>query len=133
RTIAFEFRNPSWLDAQHRSWTLGFEREHGIAHVVMDAPPDVSNRAQTIWEATNAQLAIVRLHGRNADTWNVPGSLASGRFNYDYTEEELRELSTPINALAEHVETTHVIFNNCFEDQGQRNARSMMNLFEAQH
>jgi uncharacterized protein YecE (DUF72 family) len=133
RTIAFEFRNPSWLDAQHRSWTLGFEREHGIAHVVMDAPPDVSNRAQTIWEATNAQLAIVRLHGRNADTWNVAGSLASGRFNYDYTEEELRELSTPINALAEHVETTHVIFNNCFEDQGQRNARSMMNLFEAQH
>ena len=128
RATAFEFRNASWLDEKHKAWTLGFEREHGIAHVVMDAPPDVANRAQTIWEATNADLAIVRLHGRNADTWNATGPSASSRFNYDYSDEELRELSAPILAIAAQVETTHVIFNNCFEDQGQRNARSMMRI-----
>jgi uncharacterized protein YecE (DUF72 family) len=128
--MAIEFRNPSWLDGKHKSWTLGFEREHRITHVVVDAPPDVTTRAQTIWESTNDDLAIVRLHGRNADTWNAPGALASGRFNYDYSEEELVELSVPIRTLAKQVTTTHVIFNNCFEDQGQRNARSMMQLLQ---
>jgi uncharacterized protein YecE (DUF72 family) len=130
-TIAFEFRHPSWLDEKHKSWTLGFEREHEIVHVVMDAPLDVANRAQTIWEATNAGLAIVRLHGRNAATWNATGPSASGRFNYDYSDAELLELCAPIRTLAEQVQTTHVIFNNCFEDQGQRNARSMMGMLGA--
>lgn len=130
-TMAIEFRNRSWLDEKHQSWTLGFEREHGIAHVVMDAPPEVANRAQTVWEATNADLAIVRLHGRNAETWNATSPSASVRFNYDYSDEELHELSTPIRTLAGQVKTTHVIFNNCFEDQGQRNARSMMRILGA--
>lgn len=131
-TTAIEFRHNSWLDDKHKSWTLGFEREHGITHVVMDAPPDVPNRAQTVWEATNTDLAFVRLHGRNTATWNTTGALASGRFNYDYSDEELRELAIPIKTLAEQVKTTHVIFNNCFEDQGQRNARSLMQLFQTQ-
>ncbi|PMS21733.1 DUF72 domain-containing protein [Trinickia dabaoshanensis] len=131
-TMAIEFRNPSWLDDKHKSWTLGFERENGITHVVMDAPPDVTTRAQTVWEATNENLAIVRLHGRNAQTWNATGASASGRFNYDYTDDELLELSIPIRTLARQVTTTHVIFNNCFEDQGQRNGQSMMKLLQAQ-
>jgi uncharacterized protein YecE (DUF72 family) len=129
-TMAIEFRNPSWLDDKHRPWTLGFEREHGIAHVVMDAPPDATTRAQTIWEATNDELAIVRLHGRNAETWNATGPSASGRFNYEYSDEELLELSIEIRRLAKQVSKTHVIFNNCFEDQGQRNGRTMMKLLQ---
>ena len=33
-----------------------------------------------------------------------------------------------VGTLARHVGTTHVVFNNNMEDQGQRNARSLMAL-----
>ena len=128
-TVAVEFRNKSWLDATHASSTLAFLRERGLVHVIVDAPPDVTNRVHTVWDVTNRQLAMVRLHGRNAQTWN-PGSAASAadRFDYDYSDAELEELSVPIRAIASRAAQTHVIFNNCFEDQGQRNALTLMRM-----
>ena len=39
--------------------------------------------------ALTTPLLYVRLHGRNADTWNVRGGSASERFDYLYSEEEL--------------------------------------------
>ena len=130
--IAAEFRNKSWLDERHRNATLKFERENSIVHVVVDAPLDVSNRAHTVWQVTNPALAIVRLHGRNAATWNIKGAVSSAqRFNYDYSEQELTALAEDIQALAEQVEQIHVVFNNNFEDQGQRNASTMMGILGA--
>ncbi|MFC0401253.1 DUF72 domain-containing protein [Paraburkholderia rhizosphaerae] len=123
---AFEFRNASWFDDRHRAWTLAFERERGLVHVVMDAP-DVTTRAHTVWEATSARLAIVRLHGRNAETWSG-STTAAGRFNYDYSDEELEQLTLPIREIAKRVDRTDVVFNNCFEDSAQRNALTMIRL-----
>ena len=35
------------------------------------------------WVATNPKLAVVRLHGRNVETWDIKGATAaSERFNY---------------------------------------------------
>ncbi|AQV92570.1 DUF72 domain-containing protein [Cupriavidus necator] len=128
-TVAIEFRNKSWLDERHIASTLAFEREHGAVHVVVDAPTGVTNRAQTVWSATNPGLAVVRLHGRNAETWNAVGATsAAARFNYDYSDDELRELAEPIRTLAAQVTATHVVFNNCYEDYASRNARSLMRM-----
>lgn len=124
---AFEFRNKSWLDDKHRQSVLDFEREHGLVHVIMDAPEGVTGRAQTVWEVTSPELALVRLHGRNAATWSGSPS-AAARFDYDYSDEELTQLAVPIREIACKAARTHVIFNNCFEDFAQRNARSMMRL-----
>ncbi len=127
--VAVEFRNSSWLDERHLASTLAMLRAHCLVHVVMDAPPGVKNRAQTVWEVTNPELAVVRLHGRNAETWNATGaSSASARFDYDYSDDELAGLAEPILDIASRVARTHVIFNNCFEDEGQRNARTLMGL-----
>ena len=127
--IAAEFRNQSWFDDAHASQTLDFLRERAIVHVIVDAPPDVSKRVHTVWEATNPELALVRLHGRNTETWSATGGAsAADRFDYDYSDEELDELSVPIRAIATRAGRTHVIFNNCFEDQGQRNARTLMRI-----
>ncbi|CAB3769328.1 DUF72 domain-containing protein [Paraburkholderia solisilvae] len=123
---AFEFRNASWFDERHRASTLAFERERGLVHVVMDAP-DVTTRAHTVWDVTSPRLAIVRLHGRNADTWSG-STAASGRFNYDYSDEELEQLTIPIREIARRVDRTDVVFNNCFEDSAQRNGLTMMRL-----
>ena len=45
------------------------------------------------WEVTHPRLALVRLHGRNAATWNSKSAVASDRFNYDYSDSELAELA----------------------------------------
>jgi uncharacterized protein YecE (DUF72 family) len=128
-TVAVEFRNPSWLDERHAPSTLAFLRERQLVHVIVDAPPDVTNRVHTVWDVTNPQLAMVRLHGRNNETWNPgAGASASARFNYDYSDAELDELAASIRAMATRAAKTHVIFNNCFEDQGQRNALTMIGM-----
>lgn len=126
---AFEFRNASWFDDRNRESTLAFEREHSLVHVVMDAPEGVPNRAHTVWEATSPELVIVRLHGRNAETWSG-STTAAGRFNYDYTERELEEIAVPVREIAKRAGRTHVVFNNCFEDAAQRNAHSMIRILQ---
>jgi uncharacterized protein YecE (DUF72 family) len=54
----------------------------------------------------------VRTHGRNADTWNVRGRSAAERFDYLYSEEELRELVPAVRELAADAEEAYVMFNN---------------------
>jgi uncharacterized protein YecE (DUF72 family) len=127
--MAVEFRNSSWLDKRRLASTFNMLRAHDLIHVIMDAPSGVKNCSQTVWEVTNPALALVRLHGRNATTWNATGAAsASVRFDHDYVNDELTGLAGSIRYLASRVARTHVIFNNCFEDQGQRNARSLMQI-----
>jgi len=129
-TMAVEFRNKSWFDEKHVASTLAFERERGLVNVIVDEPQGTGNSIPSVWEVTNERLALVRLHGRNHEMWNVKGATAaSDRFNYDYSEQELEELADQINAIAALAGQTHVIFNNNYEDQGQRNAQTLMSLF----
>ena len=52
---------------------------------------------------------------------------ASARtLRHDYPGGELAELATRVTRLGGVGIQTHVVFNNNAEDQGQRNARSMM-------
>ncbi|MBR8059802.1 DUF72 domain-containing protein [Burkholderia dolosa] len=127
---AFEFRHESWFGDKHRESTLAMERERGIVHVIVDAPEGVTNRVHSIWEVTSPKLAIVRLHGRNASTWNGSASVAE-RFNYEYSDDELRDLAGPIVDVAARTAHTHVVFNNCYCDVGVRNAGTLMRLVGA--
>ena len=69
----------------------------------------------------------MRLHGCNKATWKAKGATpASERFNYDYSDAELAELSGSIRRMSPPLLQTHVIFNSNMEDQGQRNARTMI-------
>ncbi len=68
--MAVEFRNASWWNERNRESTLAFEREHGLVNVVVDGPQGVGNSVPTVWEVTSPELAIIRMHGRNHETWN---------------------------------------------------------------
>ncbi|HUP05676.1 MAG TPA: DUF72 domain-containing protein [Caldimonas sp.] len=128
-TLSVEFRHQSWFSERHRERTLAFLRELGLVHTVLDAPQGFDNSVPGMWSVTNPRLALVRLHGRNAATWNAKGlASASDRFNYDYSDTELEALATPIARLAAEVQETHVVFNNNMEDQGQRNASRLREL-----
>ena len=81
-----------------------------------------------VWETTSPDLAIVRLHGRNRATWAKKGISAAERFNYLYADEELRELAGSVNRLGGHAKDLHVLFNNCYRDNAQRNALMLQGL-----
>jgi uncharacterized protein YecE (DUF72 family) len=125
--LAVEFRNETWFYERTRERTFAFEREHGIAHVVVDEPQGFKSSIPAIWEATSPDIAVVRLHGRNRETWEKRGlTAASERFNYLYGDEELAALARPIATLSEQVGSVHVLLNTNYEDQGQVNARRLL-------
>ncbi len=128
--IAVELRNRSWLADRHLADTLAFEREHGLVHVVVDEPQGFASCVPAVWEATSAQLAVVRLHGRNVATWQKKGISAAERFHYLYSPEELRSFVGPVTALAERAREVHLLFNNCFRDHAQTNAAQMQTLLQ---
>ena len=129
--LAVEFRNRTWFAENRRERTLRFQRDNRLANVVVDEPQGFASSIPTLWEVTSPELAVVRLHGRNAETWEKKGLKASSeRFNYDYSEAELSEMVKPIEGLAQQAKEVHVIFNNNYQDQGQRNAKTMMGLLD---
>ena len=81
-----------------------------------------------LWELTSPQLAIVRMHG-NHETWDRRGlKAASDQFNYDYSEKELGKIAVQISELSRGVQVVHAVMNNNYEDQGQRNAKTLSTL-----
>jgi uncharacterized protein YecE (DUF72 family) len=132
-TVAVEFRNRTWFETdRRRARTLAFERENGLVNVVVDAPQGIANTIPSVWEVTNPALAVVRLHGRNHAMWNRKGLKASSqRFDYDYDESELREIGAQVKAVAREAGLTHVLFNNNYQDQGQRGAAALTTLLTA--
>jgi uncharacterized protein YecE (DUF72 family) len=54
----------------------------------------------------------------------IPPCRWAERFNYDSNDDELAELGKKIEAIT--AASVHVVLNNNYEDQGQRNARTLM-------
>ena len=107
-----EFRHRAWYEEDQREQTLAFLEEHGMAHVVVDAPQvEAKNVPLTVLGVTTP-MAYVRFHGRNAETWNVRGRSAAERFDYLYSQEELGEWVEPLRELAGQAEQAYVLFNN---------------------
>jgi uncharacterized protein YecE (DUF72 family) len=107
-----EFRHRSWYEEDQRAETLSLLERIGAAHVVVDAPKVEAKNVPPTVLAVTSPLAYVRMHGRNADTWNVRGRSAAERFDYLYSEEELREWVEPLQELAGQTEQAYVVFNN---------------------
>ncbi|MDM0037899.1 DUF72 domain-containing protein [Variovorax sp. J22G21] len=131
-TVSIEFRHRSWLDEAHRAGTIEFLRRLGAVHTIVDGPQGFANSVPLLAEATNPDFALVRLHGRNVDTYNIKGAeSAAERFDYDYPDQELREIMMEVVRLASKARNTHIVFNNCDEDKGQRNGITFMKMLLA--
>jgi uncharacterized protein YecE (DUF72 family) len=107
-----EFRHRSWLDDDNRAQVFSFLEELGATYVIVDAPKtEAKNLVPTVFARTSPTV-YVRMHGRNAKTWNIRGRSAAERFDYLYSEEELRELVPAVREVAEGAEEAYVMFNN---------------------
>jgi uncharacterized protein YecE (DUF72 family) len=113
-----EPRHRSWFEEDVRAELLRWLEEHGMAWVVVDAPKvDAPNVPRTL-VAVTSPMAYVRLHGRNAATWNVRGGSAAERFDYLYSEDELREWVGPLRELSNEAEQAYAFFNNNNQTNG---------------
>jgi uncharacterized protein YecE (DUF72 family) len=128
---AVEFRHRSWAADGEREAAIELLGEHDAAGVVVDAPPSTAASAMPLVLAvTSPELAYMRLHGRNAETW-TKGRTVAERFDYVYAEEELRELVEPAIELAEQAKEVAVVFNNNARDYALRNAKAYDEMVSA--
>jgi uncharacterized protein YecE (DUF72 family) len=123
--VAAEFRNKTWFDDEHLEKTIAFERELGVVHTIVDSPQGFPNCVPCVWDVTNPKLALLRLHGRNKETWNIKAAASSSRFDYWYAPEELEAMVPEIRHVAGLADSVHIVFNTNYQDQGQANARLM--------
>jgi uncharacterized protein YecE (DUF72 family) len=124
--VAIEFRNATWFANDGVEGTLAWLREMQVVHTIVDEPQGVGNYAQGIWEVTHPELALVRLHGRNTETWAAKGLATSAeRFNFEYNDAELDQLSHGIDGLVDKAFDVVVLLNVNHEDQGVRAARAL--------
>jgi uncharacterized protein YecE (DUF72 family) len=107
-----EFRHAAWLDDEHREETLSFLESHDMSFVIVDAPKTGGRNVLPTVVTTTSPTAYVRFHGRNAETWNKRVRSAAERFDYLYSEDELREWVEPLQELASKPETVYAMFNN---------------------
>jgi uncharacterized protein YecE (DUF72 family) len=127
--VAVEFRHDTWFFGEHLERTLAWERALGVVHTVVDSPQGFANSVPCVWDVTSPELAIVRLHGRNKETWNKKGlAVSSARFDYRYSADELAAMVPEIEHLATQAQRVHVVFNTNNEDQGQVGARLLREL-----
>jgi uncharacterized protein YecE (DUF72 family) len=110
--LLVEFRHRSWLTDDHREEVLSFLEALPATYVIVDAPRMESNNVAPTVVAATSSSAYLRLHGRNAATWNKRGGSASERFDHLYTEAELAEWVEPLRELAERHENVWAMFNN---------------------
>ncbi len=119
--LTVEFRNSHWVDER----TFDLLRRLGVAFCCVDEPR-LSGLMPPVAVAT-APLAYVRFHGRNAAKW-WEHEQAYERYDYLYSEDELREWTDKIRALADSAEKTFVFFNNHYRGQAAINAEQLIQL-----
>ena len=123
--LGVEFRHRSWLEGDHVPEVLAALREAGVSLTVVDEPQLGSGSVPTMVEVTNPELVIVRFHGRNYKKWYAKVKRTAERFDYLYSEDELREWVPNAQSLAEGSREMHLLFNNNAQDYAVRNGRQL--------
>ena len=121
RRVCVEFRNRTWMTDDNQAETLEFLASHRLPYVCVDMPQGYPSSIPPVLAATS-DLAVVRMHG-HSDKWDSKDIYE--RFGYKYGPTELGEWATKIRDLADRADTTHVLFNNCYSNYAQVNARQL--------
>lgn len=126
--VAVEFRHRDW--SRHPD-AFEFMARHGLAYVMVDLP-DLPWLMPPVEEVTS-DWAVARLHGRNREGWARVGATTDERYDYDYSDDELRAWASRVARLAGRVSRFFVMFNNHARGNMAHNARALAGLLETMH
>jgi len=118
--LVIEFRNSGWAKKE----TFDFLRKNKLAFCVVDEP-SLPRLMPFTNEVTSPDIAYLRLHGRNKNWFNVP---ASERYDYFYSDDELKEFIPEIEKMSGEAMKTYIFFNNCHAGSAAKNASKMKDL-----
>lgn len=117
-----EFRNREWLIDDILA--LLSEKDAGFCSVDQPALRGLLPSEAIV---TSERVGYVRFHGRNRQKW-WDHEEAWERYDYLYTENELREWAEKIQDMARKTSMTFLFFNNHRNAQAIMNARQMKRL-----
>ncbi len=90
-------------------------------------PVSVDNFSMRIdWEMGNKNIAYLRLHGRNPSFYERNAGYE--KFNYRYSEEELKDISEAIRKSEKKFQETFVFFNNHPNGNAPINGLEMLDI-----
>jgi uncharacterized protein YecE (DUF72 family) len=117
--LVAEFRNKAWLKEQ----TFQFLRKREIGFCVVDEPR--LSQLMPYQPMATSEIGYFRFHGRNSNWFNVPTSV---RYDYLYSEGELKEFIPDIKDISRKTVKTLIFFNNCHAGSAAKNAGQMAKL-----
>ncbi len=123
--VADEFSDyPLVVELRHSTWDLpevyaGLQ-ERDIAFCNIDQPIFKDSIGPS--DRVTAPLAYVRFHGRNYDNWFREGAGQNERYDYLYSEEELKPWLAKLRNMQAKAEKVYVVTNNHFQGQAVVNA-----------
>jgi uncharacterized protein YecE (DUF72 family) len=121
--LVLEFRNQTWL----REGTFDYLKKNGIGFCIVDEPK-IPKLMPYLARATS-EIGYFRFHGRNPNWFNVPMKV---RYDYLYTEGELKEFVPDIKDISQKTAKTLIFFNNCYSGSAAKNAAQMAKLLAEQ-
>ncbi|MFC4024895.1 DUF72 domain-containing protein [Oceanobacillus longus] len=132
--IALEFRHQSWFNERYRAETLAFMKEEDWIHSIADEPQAGKGSIPLVPVATNANMTLVRMHGRNIHGWNKSGNAnwREVRYLYNYNKAELTEWKKMIMDLSKDTKDIIVLFNNNSGGDAASNAKTFQELLQIQ-
>jgi len=118
--LAVEIRHSSWL----RREPMTFLHENGLGFVNIDLPQGRGSPPPTAFATTDT--GYVRLHGRNSVAWFSKGAGRDQKYDYRYSQEEVKEIVRRVQTVRGKTVVTYVVTNNHFRGQAPANALEIM-------
>ncbi len=130
-TAKFSVYNPV-VEMRHQSWLnndfFSFLEEKDIAFANIDQP--VIGKSVPLTTHIFGKVNYLRLHGRNRKNWFANDATVASRYDYLYSEKELKQIKQKIEDMMEHNAKTYIIFNNHYRGQAPANALQTMFLLK---
>ncbi len=121
--LVIEFRNQAWLKEQ----TFQLLGKKGIGFCIVDEPK--LPQLMPYVPRASSDIGYFRFHGRNPNWFNVPLKV---RYDYLYSENELKEFVPGIRDISQKTAKTLIFFNNCYSGSAAKNAAQMAKLLMEQ-
>ena len=86
-----------------------------------------------LMSVTNPELAIIRFHGRRAETWESRHQDVTERFRYLYSGEQLTAWLGTLSRTIDEVRRVHLTFNNNKWNDATTNAVEMNAIVAGQY